>query len=59
MITYTIYFEFCGKNMKINIDAESKEDAKNQLLQKIKVHKIETFINQTEKDFFETFKCDL
>ena len=56
MKTYTIYFEFCGKNMKISIDAESEQDAKKQLLQKIHVHKIETkFINQASKDFFDIF----
>lgn len=41
MKNYTVYFESFGKKMKTTILAESEQDAKKEVLNKIVFHKIE------------------
>lgn len=37
---YTVYFEVFGKKMKTNVYADSKSNAKEKVINKIKWHKV-------------------
>lgn len=41
MRNYMVYFEFLGKKQRIKILAESEAAAYDEVLQKLKIHKIE------------------
>lgn len=52
---YLIYFEFCKKKMRVEIEAETSSDAEKQLRQKIIIHKIMVPKISDEEDLLKKY----
>jgi len=55
MTDYTIYFSLYGKKMKTTVTADSEEQAKNIVKDKIVFHKITRPPDQVLKDLMDIF----
>ena len=54
MNTYLIYFELFGKRCKVRIQAESKQDAQDQVARRIRFHKVE--LEETDRTVEDLMK---